>query len=296
MYREGKWNRKWFIGGNDSALHGIRHNRDMPLANIDRISLGNVFLPQPEPIYNQTSVSVDLVTGGLLTNVAWPGAQVNANASGTIPGGVALGIHGLWESPLSGQMVLIGYVDGSSGNPIVINKYPYNASQRPDLEAMHFLPMTVKGHGFSDVVLGHHTGSYIALRGTLPLPAEIDIFSMSAIVITAAAYMDVLTTAQCTFTTGGKFEVAALGVIDLSAVGQVSISSGVALSIDGSVVSMTGSISVGITSSAAPLSLTGTPSVIINSGTRAVAAMGDLTPTLLGLSPITATGVACLVP
>lgn len=280
MYREGQWTRPWFTDGADSYLHGIRHNSSARYSNINKITLGSVFLPQPEPLYRQTAVSVELVTGGRLTNVAWPGAQVNANASGTIPGGIALGIHGLWESPLMGQMVAVAFVDGSAHNPIIVNKYPYNASQRPDLEVMHTLPLTVKGHGATDVVLGHHTGSYIALRGTLPLPAEIDIFSLSAIVITAAAYMDVLTTAQCTFTVGGNFEV--------TAVAQISLTSGVSASMS--------SNSMSITSLSAPVQISGVPGVTINSGTRAVAAMGDLTMTSLGPMPITATGVACVVP
>ncbi len=253
-YKEGQWVRPWFLHGPDSTLHGVRHNARAKYANIDRISLGTVFLPQPEPLYKQTSVSLNLVTGGLLTNVAWPGAQVNANVTGVIPGGVALGIHGLWESPLPGQQVLVGYVDGSQGNPIIINKYPYNSMQRPDLEIMHFLPMTLKAIGPTDVVLGHHTGSFIALRGTLPLPAQIDIFSFTALTLTAVALMTLTCTSAMTITAAS--------------------------------ITMT---------SAAPLTIFAVPGVIINAGTRPVAAMGDLTTTLLGPSPIVATGVTCLV-
>lgn len=255
-HNEGQWYRNWFKNGPDSQLQGIRHKTNAPFSNIDRISLGSIFLTQPEPVYKQHTVVVDLVTGGKQTNVAWPGAQVNANATGLIPGGTALGIHGLWESPLPGQMVLVGYVDGSSGNPIVINKYPYNALNRPELEAMHLTPLTQLSHGPTDIILGHHTGSFIALRGTLPLPAQIDILSLSAMTMTIGLNLDIAVTAT------------------------VNINSGAAMSFI----------------SGAAVSITASPGVIINSGTRPVAANGDLTPTLMGPSPITATGTACLVP
>lgn len=271
MYREGKWNRKWFREGNDSYLHGIRHNSSSKLETIDRISLATVFVPQPEPIYRQHTVTVKMVKGGKITNVAWPGAQVNMGPGGIIPGGVALGIHGLWESPLAGQQVLLGWVEGSSSDPIVINKYPYNALQRPDLEAMHSLPLTLQAHGPTDVVLGHYLGSFIALRGTLPLPAQIDIVSLSGMTVTVAAFFTVATIAQCSFTVGGLFSVVATGNITMSGATMVLTSAGA-------------------------VTITAVPSVIINTGTRAVAAMGDLTPTLLGPSPITATGTALLVP
>lgn len=184
-YLEGQWVRPWFWEGNDSTLHGIRHNFRAPYQNIKFLSLGMVLYPQPEPVFKQHTVMVEMVTGGRINNVAWPGAQVNANATGTLPGGVAAGIHGLWESPLSGQMVLVGFVDGSHGNPIVINKYPYNASQRPDLDVMHTLPLTGLGHGPRDVILGHHTGSFVALRGTLPLPGQVDIEAVTTVAINA---------------------------------------------------------------------------------------------------------------
>lgn len=268
--REGQWVRPWFQEGGDSYLHGIRHNTNTILENIDRVSLGSVLVPQPEPLYKQHAVTVQLVKGGKITNVAWPGAQVNMGPTGTVPGGIAHGLHGLWESPLAGQQVLLGFVDGSASDPIVINKYPYNALQRPDLEIMHSLPLTLMAHGPTDVVLGHHTGSFIALRGTLPLPAQIDIASLSAISITAVAFVEIISTLQCSITSS-----------------QFSVTAATAASITGATISMT---------SLGSIIMTAVPSVIVNGGIRPVAAQGDLTPTLLGPQPIVATGLAVLVP
>lgn len=281
MYNEGQWIRPWFVDGADSQLHGIRHNSSSRFANIDRMSLGSVFLTQPEPLFRQTTVSVDLVRGGKLTSVAWPGAQVNASATGVIPGGVVLGIHGVWESPLPGQMVLVGYVDGSNGNPIVINKYPYNALQRPDLEITHTLPMTQQFHGPTDIVMGHHTGSYIALRGLLPVPGAIDISAMTIMTISALATLDISAVGAATLSSTGSVTVSADGTATLSSLLSTTVE---------------GKVSLALKSILGPVTIDGLPGVTINTGTRPVAAMGDLTPTLLGPSPIVATGVACLVP
>lgn len=223
---EGQWYRRWYTRGPDSALHGVFHNSNTKFHNITTLSLGSVALVQPEPAYRQHTVTVEMVTNGIFSNVAWPGAQVNANESGTIPGGATIGIHGLWESPLVGQQVLIGFVDGSHGNPVVVQKYPYNALARPDLEALHVLPLTAKSHGPTDVVLGHHTGSYIALRGTVPLPAEIDIFSYSVITITASAFMNINVTSTLSISSNGAMTIKGSTITIPTSVSTVTIGAG----------------------------------------------------------------------
>lgn len=230
MYKEGSWNRDYHKALNDSQNKNVHKDENAPfLSRMTTIGIGTILLPDPEPINKQHSVTVDMVSGGIVTGVSWPGAQTNANASG-LPGGLAVGIHGLHESPLPGQQVAIGYIDGSWNNPVVLNKYPYNASQRIDLEQMHFLPMTTKSHGPTDVVLGHHTGSFIALRGTIPLPGEIDIVSPTVITISALAAM--------TVTVGSAYTVSAGGLVSITAGATMGLTSTGVMTITASVISM----------------------------------------------------------
>jgi hypothetical protein len=272
-YNEGQW-LKVPVGA-DSSLYNKGDSTNAEYLNIKDLKLGTVLIPQPEPVYKESSASVNLVTGGILTNVAWPGPQVDMNPTGIIPGGVAIGIHGLWEAPLSGQQVLVGFVEGSSQNPIIIQKYSYNASTRLDLEPLHILPLTLKLIGPTDVILGQHVGSFIALRGTLPLPGEIDIFALTVFTVTTlgAAFITIggaLTEnigGAKTTTVGGAAVITAGAAITITAGATMSLSAGAAMSI----------LSGGV------VSIIGIPGVNINTGIFPVACVGiDIIPTLLG--------------
>lgn len=217
-YREGQWYKDVYGMGLDSSIFDKRRNMGKNNARLTDLKIGTVLVPQPEPIYKETSVAISLVSGGMLTNVAWPGAQVDMNPSGILPGGVAISIHGLWEAPLSGQQVLVGFIEGDSDNAVVIEKYPYNASARPDLEFNHILPMTSKAIGPTDIALGHFTGSFIVFRGTLPVPGEVDIYAMSILTITALATM--------VTTVGGVISMTSGALISLVGVPGVNINAG----------------------------------------------------------------------
>lgn len=291
---EGQWEKRQNSVGVDSALFGNRNNNNRLSSNIVDLKLGTVLIPQPEPVFKETSISVSLNTGGTLTNVAWPGPQVDMNPTGIIPGGLALGIHGFWEAPLSGQQVLVGFVEGSSQNPVVLQKYPYNASHRPDLEFLHFLPMAFKLIGPTDVVMGQHVGSRIILRGTFPIPGQIDIFAISAYTLTTlgigtvtigGAMIETVGGAK-TLNIGGAYNAAVGGAMlenvggakTVTVGGAVSITAGAAVSINaGAVVSI---------AAGGLVSLVGIPGVNINAGIFPAAAVGDLVTTLLGPSPV----------
>jgi len=108
---EGLWRQEYFGNANDSSLRTAQKNPNNYYSfHMIQLSLGEVFLSQPEPVFKQHSVSINLVKGGILTNVAWPGPNVEANPSG-VPSSDATMIHGLFESPLPGQQVLVGFVD-----------------------------------------------------------------------------------------------------------------------------------------------------------------------------------------
>ncbi len=269
-YKEGQWHKDMFSEGADSALFNKEQDTNSRFQNLKDLKLGTVFVPQPEPVYKQSMVSVSLVSGGILTSVAWPGPQVDMNVTGLVSGGVAIGIHGLWESPLNGQQCLVGFVEGSSQNPIVIQKYPYVASQRIDIEALHILPMTLKLIGPTDVVLGHHLGSFIALRGTLPVPGEIDIFALTVFTITTLGAAFITVGGALTENIGGAKSVTVGAALAITAGAAVSITAGAIMTL----------------TSAGILSMVGIPGVNINAGVFPAAAVGDLVATLLGPSPV----------
>lgn len=211
--KEGQWKREQYLYGPDSSLHGNYHNNNLKSKQMFQMTLGTIDIVRAEPIYRQTAIDVQYVQGGGDTNVAWPGPQVNASVAG-LASPSSQQIHGLWEAPLPGQQVLVGFVEGNLADPIVINKYPYNALQDPAYEAAHNQPLTQKEHGPLDVVLGHFTGSFIALRGTLPLPAHIDVYSESSMLFesqveTSIKSLDV----KIESTTGAKVYTKSSGLI-----------------------------------------------------------------------------------
>lgn len=304
--------------GPDSQAGNPQQHPNQAYQQTTRLLLGSVLFVEPEPLYNQTRVMVDLQRGGKLTGVYWPGPNVDATVAG-LPAAGAISIHGLYESPLPGQLVAVGFADGNSGNPMVVERYPYAYSKRPDLQASHILPLTLKAIGPTDVVLGHHTGSFIAMRGTLPLPAEIDIVCLSVMTmtiaalkteqvggasnltvggaysVTAGAAMTVVTGAAYSLTVGAAATVAATGAYSLTSGAAVSLTAGAAFTVVGATIGLTSSGPVNITAGG-PVLVTAAPSMIVNSGVRPVAALGDLTPTFIGPMPIAATGTAVLVP
>lgn len=251
---EGAWRDRYWTRGQDSAAVPRTHDKNQKSAEAVRLLLAQVTDVQAEPEYKQHSVVVEFIRGGQLGFVGWPGPHVAVDQNGS-PSPSPAGIHGLFEAPLAGQQVLVGFVEGDTCSPVVVQKYGYNPSQDPAIETAYFLPMLSQAHGERDVVLGSFTGCYIALRGTFPLPGEIDISSPTTITMVAGANIDQQATNGYNVR-GAQVLIEAQGTLDLKA----------------------------------------TPSVVVNSGSRPVAANGDMTLTSLGPMPITATGTAVLVP
>lgn len=181
----------------DSNAYDARYTALTENNSITRIVDGYIVAPQPEPLWEQGLVTVRLSRGGILGNVPYPGAHVSASVAG-LPSPQISMIHGLYEAPLPGQHVVLGFVEGNAQAPIVLNKYPYNPTPNPIFASAFFLPHTRLGIGITDVVLGHHTGSMIALRGTLPLPGSIEIDATTTVGITSKAGVQVKTLATVT--------------------------------------------------------------------------------------------------
>lgn len=209
--------------GNDPVAKTQKSSPFSAWEHIEGIRLATVVMPQPEPLYREANVSLQLETDGtIILQAPWPGPNVEANAIG-IPFGPTIGIHGLYEAPLPGQQVVVGFLDGSAQSPIVLQKYPHPTSQRVDNLGAHFLPMSQKAHGPTDVVLGHHTGAFVALRGLLPIPAEVDIFAPSIFSVVAGAAFSIVATAVGAITAGTTLSMQAGGAMTISAGATVGI-------------------------------------------------------------------------
>lgn len=120
-----------------------------------QVIAGEIVETQPEPIFKQGMVGVQLSRGGKVTSVAYPNAFIEP---------VSGNFHGLYEGPVAGQMVLVGFENGNAGNPVVINKYPYQGIGDTVNEQSYTLPLTSAGFDSEDIVLGHRSGSYLSLN------------------------------------------------------------------------------------------------------------------------------------
>ena len=128
-----------------------------------KIKSGEILLPQPEPAFTQTAVSVKLTKGGTLTGVPYPGAFIDP---------VTGNLHGTYEGPIPGQMVKIAFEEGNSQAPFIVNRYPYQGVGNSLTEAKYMLPMTQAGFNAMDVIIGHFMGSYLSFNTGAPLPGE----------------------------------------------------------------------------------------------------------------------------
>jgi hypothetical protein len=136
--------------------------------------VGEVLFPEPEPLFKQTTVSVKLSRGGTIKHVAYPGAFIDP---------ITGNLHGTYEGPFPGQMVAVGFENGNSANPFVVNRYPYQGSGNTFVESSYTLPMTRAGFHNFDVIIGHFSGSYISFNtGILPstkLPGSVTVNAMT---------------------------------------------------------------------------------------------------------------------
>jgi hypothetical protein len=136
--------------------------------------IGEIAGVSQEPIYKQTTVSVELARGGKINAVAYPGAFIDP---------VTGNLHGTYEGPIEGQMVVIGFENGNSNSPYVINRYPYQGRGNTLTEQAYINPLTKKGFHANDVLLGHFSGSYMSFNtGIAPsvkLPGSITVNSVN---------------------------------------------------------------------------------------------------------------------
>lgn len=134
---------------------------------------GEVMFPQPEPIFKQNMVTVKFSRGGMTSTVAYPGAFISPLTGK---------MHGVYEGPIPGQMVMVGFENGNSAAPFVVNRYPYQGVADTASEFDYITPLTKARIDATDVVVGHFSGSFLSfntgiLSGKLPGSADLKVIS-----------------------------------------------------------------------------------------------------------------------
>lgn len=124
-------------------------------SQIFQMIVGEIEITEPEPLFVQNFVTVKMARGGKATTVAYPGAFVDP---------ITKNIHGIYEGPIPGQMVIVGFENGNAHAPFVINKYPYQGAGNSVTESSYFTPLTINNRDATDVILGHFSGSYLSFN------------------------------------------------------------------------------------------------------------------------------------
>ena len=120
-----------------------------------QVLAGEVTFAEPEPLFRQNMVTVTFARGGNATSVAYPGAFIDP---------VTGNLHGSYEGPIPGQMVMVGYENGNSSTPYVVNRYPYQGSGNTLVEGQYTTPLTKKSFDSTDVLMGHFSGAYLSFN------------------------------------------------------------------------------------------------------------------------------------
>ena len=142
---------------------------------------GEISGTNPEPLFQQTTVDVDLTRLGTITEVAYPGAFFDPESGN---------LHGIYEGPIKGQMVIIGFENGNQAAPFVVNRYPYQGIGDTVSETDYINPLTMAGFDAEDVIIGHYSGSYIAFYTGITsgeLPGSVELNSATDLTLTVGS-------------------------------------------------------------------------------------------------------------
>jgi hypothetical protein len=142
--------------GNDTHVRDVYHNKFKTQSHSTYgILAGEIKFPQPEPLFKQNFVTVEFTRGGGVGTVYYPGAFIDP---------VSGNLHGVYEGPIPGQMVMVGFEGGNQQAPFVINRYPYQCVANTSTELDFFTPLTKKNYDATDVLIGHFSGSFISFN------------------------------------------------------------------------------------------------------------------------------------
>jgi hypothetical protein len=147
------------------------------------MQIGEISMTEPEPLFAQNMVSVKLARGGKLTSVGYPGAFFEPMSGN---------LHGMYEGPIKGQMVVVGFENGNQGAPFVVNRYPYQGRGNTLESEAYSTPLTKANFDSSDVIFGHFSGSYLAFYTGLmsgKTPGSFELKVMTEIEVSAMTFL-----------------------------------------------------------------------------------------------------------
>ena len=150
--------------GKDTHVRGANSDAFTPESSrtFQMIS-GEILIPEPEPFFNQNMVTIRTTDEGRMTSVLYPGAFIEP---------VSGNLHGSYDGPYPGQMVMVGFRNGNMNDPFVVNKYPYQGTGNTLVEAGYKLPLTKALYNPSDVMIGHFSGSFLSFNTGVPIVAN----------------------------------------------------------------------------------------------------------------------------
>jgi hypothetical protein len=213
--------------GNDTHTRNVENNKFQTQSTESyEIMTGEVFFNFVEPAFRQNAVSVRLSQGGNISPVGIPGGFIDP---------ITGNLHGNYEGLIPGQMVSVGFINGNSAAPVILNKYPYQGVGNTLTASAFITPMFLAGYDSSDTLMGHFSGSVIGLYtglnplgGRLPGSIGIDAFTACDITAQTDILLDALVSAEVKsalikLTGSVKVEVAAPQVkIDGSATVEIN--------------------------------------------------------------------------
>jgi hypothetical protein len=200
--------------------HVRSHESDMfrnESSSTFQMVIGEIFITEPEPLFRQNMVNVQLAAGGDLTSVAYPGAFIDP---------ITGNIHGTYEGPIPGQMVMVGYVNGNSHDPIVINRYPYQGIGNTFYESAYINPLTNALFDATDVIIGHFSGSYLSFNtGILSgkNPGSVTLSAMTNCDISANTIINLSATTQCNISANTQCNISADTTLNLTGTSYISL-------------------------------------------------------------------------
>lgn len=179
--------------GKDTFVRSFQGNsfKQQASATFQMIA-GEILLPEPEPLFKQNMVTVSLGRGGNVTSVAYPGAFIDP---------ISGNLHGTYEGPIPGQMVMVGFENGNSNAPFVVNKYPYQGGGNTLFEPSYLNPLTRNLYDSTDVMIGHFSGSSLVfntgiLSGEIPGSVTFSATTSMDIIANTTILLDSLISAE----------------------------------------------------------------------------------------------------
>jgi hypothetical protein len=172
--------------GKDTHVRSQYDNRFKPQAHGTYTMIaGEVEFPQPEPLFKQNLVTVKFARGGRVSTVAYPGAFISPLTGQ---------MHGLYEGPIPGQMVMVGFENGNSAAPFVVNRYPYQGVGDTASEMQYLNPLTAAGIDATDVAIGHFSGSFLRFNTGIisgKLPGSVTLSAMTDLELNSNLFIQI---------------------------------------------------------------------------------------------------------